>query len=822
MNIFVNPADVPSPTAVPNEDNGGAPLDLPLRGVRVAELVSGPMRLVGRLLADLGADVVHVPQSPRQAPGTGDRMFAGVSLDALALNRGKTVQRLDPVVPAERDRLLRLIGTVDILIEDVSVSATASSWLDISAFQASNKSLVILSISDFGRTGAFTGWAGTDPVFHALSGQLARSGIPGRAPLLPPGVLALRCAAAQAAVATMLAFHERLGSGHGDWLDFSNLDGVVQTLDPGFGVAGSAAAGSMAADTSRGRPDVRFRYPIIACADGYVRVCLLSARQWRGMFTWMGSPVAFADPSFDQIRVRFGSPDLIPAIARFFADKSRAELEREGQTFGVPIAMVRTPQEAVETEQNAARHLFETVSLAQDIEVRLSRSCLTIDGTRAGTDVRQPPDGNSGADLLDGISETLAATDEARSGESDACRPLAGIRVLDLGVIVVGAETARLLADAGADVVKIENAAFPDGLRQTLDGGPMSQSFASGHRNKRGLSLDLRSPAGKALFLDLVRKSDVLLSNFKPGTLDGLGFDRETLLAANPRLVMVDSSAFGPFGPASGSLGYGPLVRSAAGITAQWAYAGEPGSFSDAFTIYPDHVAARLGALTALALLVRRRWTGQGGSGSIAQAEVILDHMGADIAAAELVAAGHAVEGLQPDAPWGVYPCAGDDEWCAVTVRGDADWAALSALIGLAGDRDLNHRDGRVTHRAEIEGALKAWLADLSPHEAMERLQNAGVPAGAMLRVMEMPEFAYFRERDFYRKVRHPGLADPVVMETRPVRSARLADPELRPAPLMGEHTVEVLQEWLGLSSRQIDDLIAADVVAVRQTQRAA
>lgn len=807
---------------MPDKNKAGAQPDLPLRGVRVVELVSGPMRLAGRFLADLGAEVVHVPLAPPQAGSSGDRMFAGINLDGLALNRGKTVQLLDPAAPLEREQILRLIEGGDILIEDVSISETASDWLDIPTVREKNGSLVVLSISDFGRTGGVAGWVGTDPVFHALSGQLARSGIPGREPLLPPGALALRCAAAQAAVVTMLAFHERLRSGQGDWLDFSNLDGVVQTLDPGFGVAGSAAAGSMAADTSRGRPDVRFRYPIIACADGYVRVCILSPRQWRGMFAWMGSPAAFADPAFDQIQIRFRSPDLIPAIGALFASKTRAELEREGQTFGVPIAMVRTPHEAVETEQNAARNLFETVSLAQNLDVRLSRTCLTIDGTRAGPDARRSESGGDDQYPLAGAPAVLPPQQEDRPKEPQPARPLAGLRVLDLGVIVVGAETARLLADAGADVVKIENAAFPDGLRQTRDGGPISQSFASGHRNKRGLCLDLRSPAGKALFLDLVRKSDVLLSNFKPGTLEGLGFDRETLLSANPRLVMIDSSAFGPSGPASASLGYGPLVRAAAGITAQWAYADEAGSFSDAFTIYPDHVAARLGALAALALLVRRRRTGRGGSGSIAQAEVILDHMGADVAVADILAAGHIVEGLEPDAPWGVYPCAGDDEWCAVTVRGDADWASLSALIGLASDSDLAHRGGRVQHRGRIEAAMKAWLATLPPFDAMERLQNAGVPAGAMLRVMEMPEFAYFHERDFYRKVRHPHLSDPIVMEARPVRSKRLADPALRPAPLMGEHSVEVLQEWLGLSGKEIADLVAAGVVAVRRSQQAA
>ncbi len=183
--------------------------------------------------------------------------------------------------------------------------------------------------------------------------------------------------------------------------------------------------------------------------------------------------------------------------------------------------------------------------------------------------------------------------------------PLEGIRVLDLGVIVVGADTGRLFGDLGADVVKIEHSAHPDGLRV---GKPtsMTQPFAAGHRNKRSIGIDLRSDQGRALAHRLVARSDVVLTNFKPGVAEALGMDYETLRRINPEIVVVDSSAFGPTGPWAKRLGYGPLVRAAVGFTDLWVYPGESETFCDTVTVYPDHVAARIGTLSALALLLRR------------------------------------------------------------------------------------------------------------------------------------------------------------------------------------------------------------------------
>lgn len=788
--------------------------DPPLAGLRVVEITSGPMRLVGRYLADLGAEVTRVCDAKPDELTAGDRYIADHSLESITLDRGKRLIRFQDFDAEKQQDLLQQMGTIDLLIEDISTSS-AGHWLDLAALRQGHPRLIILSISNFGLSGSYAGWQATEPVLQALSGSLSRSGLPGRAPLLPPDGVALRCAAAQAGLVALQAVYARQTTGLGDWLDFSILDGAAQVLDPGFGVVGSATGGSLSGGVGRGRPDVRFRYPIIPCADGFVRVCLLAPRQWQGMFTWMGSPPEFADPTFQSLKTRFESPALIPAITRFFAGKTRADLEREGSAAGVPITAVLAPEEAIATAQNQAREVFETVPVGDGYHVTLPKTCLRIDGQRA---TGPCPDTETKATPFHSGLPVPAIDMTA----PQVLRPLAGLKVLDLGVIVVGAETGRLFADAGADVVKVENPAFPDGLRQTLDGSAISNSFAAGQRNKRSLSLDLRHPDGKDIFLELVKVSDVLLFNFKPGALEALGLGQDVLLQANPQLVIVESSAFGETGPASARLGYGPLVRAAAGITSGWSYPDDPESFSDALTVYPDHVAARLGALVAIALLIRRHRTGRGGASSLAQLEVILDHMGVEIAIAKLAASGHEVKGREGDAPWGVFPCAGDDEWCVVTVRGDQDWQALAPLIGLEHDQGLAHRAGRIMHRDTIETALKRWLATQSPTQAMTALQAAGIPAAAMLRVSEMLTFPYFVERDFFRETHHPALAVSLPMETRPARSANWMDAEQKPAPFMGEQSADILHEWLGMPGKEIETLIKAGIVSVPVGHKAA
>lgn len=703
-------------------------VDRPLAGVRVVDAVSGPLAPTTRYLAELGARVDRLV-TMRDVDPRADR----------AANIGKHLHRS----AVESPEAQMLLAGTDIVVEDIG--------LDPAAWTAS-PAQVVVSVSAFGQGNSLSGWQASDAVLHALSGELSRSGIRGRTPLLPPGRLAWECAAVQAAFVTLQSYYFALRTGRGDHLDFAALDGAVQALDPGFGIGGSATLGRPAHLLSRDRPPAGFQYPILPCVDGHVRLCLLAPRQWRGMFRWMGEPAAFADPSFEKTVVRYKSPDLLPAIAAFFADKTRAELEAGAVEHGVPLSALATLGETPTLPHFVARGAFR-----QEGGEPLPNGCIVVDGARMTSD---------------------AAASEVRlpTGAADLARPFDGLRVLDLGVIVVGAETARLLGDQGADVVKVESRAFPDGNRQSYLPYGLSASFAAGHRNKRGLGLDLRHPEGKALFLRLVEQADVVLSNFKPGTMESLGLGHEALAAANPRIVSVESSAFGDTGPWSRRMGYGPLVRAATGLTEAWRYPGDPDGFSDSITIYPDHVAGRIGAIAAIALLVRRERTGRGGHAAIAQAEVMLAQFGREIASAVAGAGGDGQESR-------VYRCAGDDDWCVVTERHEADRRAVARLCG-----------------EDVSG----WMARTCASDAMHRLQEVGVPAAMMLRVADLPDFAYFRERELFRTEVHRFLPDPVTAEALQAVGKRLLSPAARSAPLTAEHSQDVLRSWLILDETEL------------------
>ena len=760
------------------------PIDLPLSGVRVVDMIPGALGAIGRLLGELGAEVIRIePRGGGVDRGQGP-MFGGTSLSFAAANLGKRALGID--LRDDRAAVEALVSQADILLEFTAPGSDDSVALDLPGVRASNPTLVILSVSDFGQTGPWASWQASDAVLHALTGGLSRSGLPGREPLLPPGALTIETAAAQAAFVTLAAFVRRLRTGEGDRIDLSLLEAGMHALDPGFGLAGSAQSGVPLWKMARGRHDERHRYPILPCADGYVRLCVLAPRQWRGMFKWMGEPEEFAGREWEHIVTRFRSKTLLPAMTRFFAGKTRDDIEAEGEAHGVPVAALLDLGEAVGTAQMTARGAFVPVEIAPGVAAPFPNGTIEIDGHRAGIRGGVPPIGDPTWREARGTWNAPAAAD----------RPLAGVKVLDMGVIVVGGDTGRLLADQGADVVKVENGAFPDGQRQSRDDAEVSITFAAGHRNKRGLSIDLRSERGKVVFLDLVKQADVLSSNFKPGTLAALGFDRETLERANPRLITVDSSAFGPSGPWSTRLGYGPLVRASAGLAKLWTYEGEPDSFSDAITVYPDHVAARIGAIGVLALLIRRMRTGRGGSASVSQAEVMLGHMATDIAVLGAQAEGHMIAPPADVAEDWLLPCAGDDEWCAVSIRDDVDRAALTTLVGSA-----------------ARGDVAKWASQRPPGEAMAALQAAGIPAGAMMRVVELPQMPQYAARGTFREISHPLIETRFAVEAAPAPSERLPEPDQRPAPRIGEDSAAVLKDWLGTTEAEATALLADRII---------
>jgi crotonobetainyl-CoA:carnitine CoA-transferase CaiB-like acyl-CoA transferase len=758
-----------------------------LEPLRVLDLGGAESDAVSRIFADLGADVLKI-EPPAGSPARGMLpSVAGASISFALRNANKRSTVLDPAAAADRNGLIELAGTADVVVDDGRLAAFGTSC---AALAEQFGHLVALSVTDFGTTGPYASWRATDPVLYAMSTALSRTGPTSGTPVLPPVGLASATAAVQAAWAALVAYYHRLRCGTGEYIDFSRFEAVVQSLDPPFGSEGQAAVGlKRSTELWRGRPRNQQIYPIFPCGDGYVRICLLSPRQWRGMRAWLGEPVQFSDPKFDHISARYAaSRELNVVIAELVAAQTMTDLVAEGQRRGVPIAAVLTPAQALSSDHFRAVGALTDVEIAEGARVSVPVGPFVVGGQHAGLTTPAPP---LGADEPAWATERLDAT----PGNRPAPRPFDGMRILDLGVIVAGGELGRLFADLGAEVIKIESTAYPDGLRQTPPGQVMSRSWALTHRNEYGLGLDLRHPSGGEIFEKLVAGADAVFANFKPGTLASLGFSYERLQKLNPRIVLAESSAFGATGPWSTRMGYGPLVRATTGVTWLWtskdAAAAPEGSFFDATTIFPDHVAARITAIGALAAVIGREHAGTGAHVHISQAEVAVNQL----ATAYVAEAARATRLPVTDDPavHRVYPCNGDDEWCVISVRNDGDRAALAAVTGGAD--------------------VSQWTRARDKAEIAHVLQRAGVPAAPMNRAVDVLADPQIIFRNVFSDMTHPLFDAPMPTETGPAPYRHIPPAELRPAPMPGEHTREICQKLLAMDAHETDRLIAEGVL---------
>ncbi|MFA7556125.1 MAG: CoA transferase [Spongiibacteraceae bacterium] len=763
----------------------------PLHYLRVIELPAPCTIATGRLLADLGAELIVIEQQDQTEP----------SLRELVASINKSSIKLADHTDTAKQQFYTHLAEADVLLYDGRSEACQTLEINPSLLKQRYPQLTLLSVSDFGLSGPYKDFAATNAVQMAMTAVLARSGIDGHSPLLPPGQLAWQTAAVQTTWALMIALWQRSRTGVGSALDCSVFESISQVIDPALGVTGSASAGRSATEmASFGRPPVGWLYPIFSCADGNVRACVLNPRQWHGLSEWLGPDHPFTDPKYGNLVTRYPIiPEINKLAGKLFADKNVAEILAEAQHRGVPMSQVATPAQALKNPQFIAREAFSTITI-HNKQAQLPSGYLELDGVRLG--VRQAP-------TEPPANRTAAFPENISDPGNKTRRPFADLRVLDLGVIVAGAEVGRLFADMGADVIKIENSAFADGLRQSPAGTPISQSFAQGSRNKLSLGLNLRNPEGIQLFKQLVAKSDVVLSNFKPGTLESLGIDYKSLSSINPGIVVVESSALGNTGPMAKSMGYGPLVRASAGITGLWSYPEIANSFSDSITIFPDHFAARVAAIGVVTALLRREITGKGGNVVVSQAETIInalapEFLGESLNPGSLKPLGNVspLSGLNC-----VFPCAGDDQWCVIDFRDDQDWQRFVEASGLTrlNDQAFATAEQRSKAASDIEAIISDWTATLSGEQITDKLQAAGVPSSKMIRLTDFDDHPQFLARNFFRQLEQPGFPGVLQTENGPAGISDLPDPPIQAAPFQGQHTRSIAKRLLDMDDKAIE-----------------
>ncbi|WP_297006260.1 CoA transferase, partial [uncultured Corynebacterium sp.] len=476
--------------------------DLPLSGVRILDAAEDGFQMVGRYVADLGADVLRLEPPEGSADRRSGVTDHGVSITFELANANKRSVAVDPDHPSAQQQIDDLLDGADIVL--VSRPSVFAPYLDPERIAATHPAVVVTVLTDFGEESSRRDWASTPAVQFALSSILSRSGLPDRdEPLLPPSFLVAGAIAPQAVWQAVTAHYNARRTGTGDIIDFSALDALVHIFDPPLGMQGSGRTGIDPFDVPRGRPDARGLYPIFSTADGIVRICVLSPRQWRNMLTWMGDPPEFSTPEFDNPFHRLQHRDEIFAhYRRHFAALTTEEAVRQGEELRVPVTSIDELGEVVNQPAFRVNGSFTDLMLSDGRTATVPAGVFSIDGARAGLRTPAPVVGDATGWL--GHRGTGPVTPGHAGGwvsgvNAHPDRPFEGLRVLDFGVIVMGAETGRLFADYGADVIKVESTSFPDGCRQMAPGTEMSESFAWGHRNKRSLGLDLTSDEGKSV-----------------------------------------------------------------------------------------------------------------------------------------------------------------------------------------------------------------------------------------------------------------------------------------------------------------------------------
>ncbi len=784
---------------------------LPLTGLTVADLTDGLGELCGRLLADLGADVVrveppHGATTRRRPPLVDDR-----SAFDLLRSSGKESVTVDVDTPGGRERLAALLGTCDVVVESDPPGRLAAAGLAPTSLVAEHGHLVVCSIVPFGAPGPYASYVATDPVLVAMSGHLFRSGTPDRPPLLFPGSLASDVAGVMAAVAVLLGLTQRDRTGCGQHLEVSAFEAATQLAD--WVIPNQTAIANAGGTYSQLRSGARPVYPMYRCRDGWVRLIVLSPRQWRALRAWLGEPDFLQDPHWDSVlaRLQIQADLLDPLYEELLAPLTRREACEEAQRRGIAMAPVLSPAEVLTCPHLLARSSFCDLELDDGQVARVPASLFEIDGSRAGVR-RQPGPLGSTTGLRAGPAGAHLDGDEEAG---DAGQPLAGLLVVDFGQGNAGVEAGRILAEHGASVVKVESSVSPDFIRM-IGTGTMSPSFASSSRSKRSLGVDVKQAAGADLVRRLLERADVAIENFAAGTMERLGLGYERLRTTNPGLVMASTHLMGSRGPWRSWIGYGPSAQSAGGLSWLWRFPDDetpPGSAS----ILPDHLVGRLLALGTLAALWARRRTGRGLHLEVTQVEVAA-HLVGDALIAESLRPGAARplgNAAEAAAPWGVYRCAGEERYCVITCRDDDDWGRLCAALDRQDwgeDPRLATAAGRVHHRQWLDAELEAVTARWEDRTLMAHLQAFGVPAGAMAYASDLAADPQLAARGFLVEVDQPDLG-PLTLEGPCVRGGALPPPIIGPAPRLGEHTRQVAEELLGLTPPEVEAHLAAGVL---------
>ncbi len=801
-----------------------------LEPYRVLDLTDERGELGPMLLGDLGADVIRVEPPGGTSARRTEPLASGdsgelASLSFRAFNRNKRSIVLDVnSVAADHDVLKQLIASADFLFESSPPSTLEAFGITPAEARRINPLLVHVRISPFGNDGPRAGDLGNDLVVAALGGPMSLQGPRDRAPLRISVPQVWRHTGAEAAASALVAHARMRRTGDAQFVDLSAQCVMTWTMLQAMG-AHAIQGFDFERDDSR-----MIGVEIVhACRDGYI-IALPMSRVIQGLLDWMisdgvlDSSAREADwEAFDQsprdptIEARWSMAEMVALLRAFFARHTKRELFDFGIEHGITLAPVGTMSELLGLEHLGARGYWRKLASGDKAPGLWARSG-PEEAALLSVRREAPALDADGTEIRKSLRSARARREPAPEADEGDRLPFAGIKVADFAWVGVGPISSKYLADHGATVVRVESENRPDVLRggppfkDNVPGWNRSQFYGDFNTSKFGLALDMKRDEGLAVAKRLIAWADVMVESFAPGAMQRMGLDYAEVRKLNPGIIMVSTCLMGQTGPARAMAGYGYHAAAIAGF---YEVTGWPDMApSGPWTAYTDTIAPRFVSTIIAAALDRKRRTGEGCFIDLAQLEASLHFLGPEIL-------DHQVNGRSVTrignrsrftAPQGAYRCAGEDEWVAIAVETDDQWRALCAEVPDLDAGAYPTNADRLGAHDEIDAVLAAWAADRTPEAVAGLLQTAGVPSGKVQRSSDLAKDPQYLHRSFYRAYEH-GEMGTVAYAGHQYRISGYNNSPRGPAPLLGEHSFEVLTDLLGLSEEEVSEVFASGAI---------
>lgn len=735
------------------------------------------------------------------------------------LNANKETFDIDLANDSSLSQFRSLLIDADVFITDYRPERLREIDLDFESLGASNPQLVMLSLTPFGNDGPYSDYQGTDLILQALSGFMSPNGLAGEEVLKASANIIPYACGVNAFVGAMAAIIARNTSDEGQLIEVALIEAVA-SLVPFLRTEYSGNAAFRQGAQASGAV-------IFPCRDGHVAFSPHSENAWKQLLAVLN----IEDDSIpDELSTPEGRQDLANMRAFFTKhtlQRSAVELFHIFNEAGITCGLAMSPSELLKDAHLESIDYFSEVDHPSLGEVAFPGPPAHMSKTPAESPIL--------SSKIKAFNDKASKNDVSQSSEShNRNAPLNGVNIVDLTQAWLGPYATMLLADLGADIVKIENPKRPDVWRGwgVSPGRSPARTVWSSHptnpnahpwntnanhnsvnRNKRSVALSLTNQSGKELFLNLVSNSDLVMENFRPHVMDRFGLGYDQLREVKSDIVMVSFSGCGETGPYQDYRANGGSTEATGGWCSLLGYTDGPPMEMGA--MYADPIIGLQMAASALVALTHRNNTGEGQYVTGSMFETAVGYIGEEIMLAS--ANGQKAERRgnrhRQMAPHGAFLCNGDDQWVTIAVRNDTEWVALLSVLP---DSDLHDErystlEGRLESVDALEDLLRQWTLTRDAHEVMSLLQGVGVPAGVVQRTTEVPLDAHFIARDWFKPIEHPDMGSHRYNGFPWRFSKSKLQINLRP-PRVGEHSAEVLQDVLNVSSDEYASLVEQNV----------